>query len=633
LRILQLHSNFIEYKPVEKEIEAAEECEKKVYRLEDLVVLFTSVEGGDDESVASRAIEEVKEYLDTVKANKVLIYPYAHLSSNLAKPREALKVLKEMERRAKELGIETYRAPFGWCKQFTISIKGHPLAEQSKTVLPTREAVKERPTTEVISKALEAEEKIESHWFILKPDGTMIPVEEFDFSGHENLEKFTRYEISKVRAARQVPPHVTLMRRLEIADYEPGSDPGNMRWYPKGALIKSLIEDYVTEKVVEYGGMEVETPVMYDLQHPSLADYFNRFPARQYIVKSEDKEYFLRFSACFGQFLMMHDAQISYRQMPIRVYELTRYSFRREKSGELSGLRRLRAFTMPDCHALCADLEQAKEEFMRRFRLCMETLEAFGLGREDYELAVRFTSIFYKDNEKFVVSLVKEFGRPALIEMWDKQFFYFALKWEFNFVDNLDKASALSTDQIDTENGQRYGITYVDEKGERRHPLILHCSPSGAIERVVYAILEQAYKDQLGGKAPMFPVWLSPTQVRVIPVSEQFVSEAEKIADELGTKEHGIRVDVDDRPLTLQRKIRDAEMEWIPYIVVVGRREVESGLLAVRDRQAERVGEPAEIKKMSLKELVEKIKVQTRGKPFKPLTLPRALSQRPRFFG
>ena len=633
MRILQLHSNFIEYKPVEKEIEEAEECGKETCRLEDLVVLFTSVEEGDDESVVLRAVEDIKGYLDTVKADRILIYPYAHLSSNLAKPREALKVLRELERRAREAGIETYRAPFGWCKQFTISIKGHPLAEQFKTVLPAREAVKGKPSGEVVSKALKAEEKIKSYWFILQPDGKMVPVEEFDFSGHGNLEKFAKYEISKVRVAMQVPPHVTLMKRLEIADYEPGSDPGNMRWYPKGALMKSLIEDYVTRKVVEYGAMEVETPVMYDLQHPSLADYFNRFPARQYIVKSEDKEYFLRFSACFGQFLMMHDAQISYRQLPLRVYELTRYSFRREKSGELSGLRRLRAFTMPDCHALCADLDQAKEEVMRRLRLSMETLEAFGLGREDYELAVRFTRDFYRENKEFVTSLVKEFGKPALIEMWDRQFFYFVLKWEFNFVDNLDKASALSTDQIDTENGQRYGITYVDEKGERRHPLILHCSPSGAIERVIYAMLEKAYRDQLNGKAPMFPVWLSPVQVRVIPVSERFIPDAEKIADELGMESHRIRVDVDDRPLTLQKKIREAEMEWIPYIVVVGRREVESGVLAVRDRQTEKVGKPAEIKKMSLKELVEEIKNQTRGKPFKPLALPRAVSQRPRFFG
>ncbi|MEM3478833.1 MAG: threonine--tRNA ligase [Candidatus Bathyarchaeia archaeon] len=624
MKILQLHSNFIEYRPVEREIPSAEGVEERLYRLEDLVVLFTCVEKNDTVDVAHKAIDEVKEFLDKVKVNRILIYPYAHLSSDLAEPSEALKILEEMRVYASSLGIEAYRAPFGWCKEFSVSVKGHPLAEQFKSIaLGEREAGKE-----IVSKALEAEEKIVSHWFIIKPDGSMIPVEEFDFSEYENLRKFAVYEMSKVRAVQQTPPHVTLMKRLEIADYEDASDPGNFRWYPKGNLIKSLIEEFVTEKVIAYGALKVETPIMYDIKHPALANYLHRFPARQYIVKSEDKDLFLRFSACFGQFLMLHDAQISYRQLPLKIYELTHYSFRREKSGELAGLRRLRAFTMPDCHALCADMEQAKEEAIKRFKLSMETLEGIGLTREDYELAIRFTKDFYAENRDFIVSLVKLFGKPALVEMWNERFFYFVLKWEFNFVDNLDKASALSTDQIDIENAERYGITYVDEKGEKRYPLILHCSPSGAIERDIYALLEKAYRIQKTGGTPMLPIWLSPTQVRVIPVSESFYGEAEKIAVELIRR--GVRADWDDRPLTMQKKIREAEMEWIPFIVVVGQEEVSTGNLAVRDR---RLRKEQKIRKMSLDELVNEIREEVGGKPFKPLTLPIALSRRPRFYG
>jgi len=622
LKILQLHSNFIEYRPVEKEIPSAEEAEQKPHRLENLIVLFTCVEEGDSLEAAHRAIDEVKEFLDKVGVKRILIYPYAHLSANLANPSSALEILREMESYAEKLGIEVYRAPFGWCKEFSISVKGHPLAEQFKSIAAGEAAKK----GEIVSKALEAEEKIKSYWFILKPDGTMIPVEEFDFTGHENLKKFADYEIAKSRAVQQIPPHVKLMKKLELADYEPASDPGNFRWYPKGNLVKSLIEEFVTEKVIEYGAIKVETPIMYDMDHPALANYLHRFPARQYIVKSEDKELFLRFSACFGQFLMLHDAQISYRHLPLKIYELTHYSFRREKSGELVGLRRLRAFTMPDCHALCANMEQAKEEAIKRFKLSMETLEGIGLTRDDYELAIRFTRDFYSENRDFIVSLVKSFGKPALVEMWDERFFYFVLKWEFNFIDNLDKASALSTDQIDIENAERYGITYVDEKGEKRTPLILHCSPSGAIERDIYALLEKAYKMQKAGEAPMLPIWLSPTQVRVIPVSESFLNEAERIASEL--IKHNIRADWDDRPLTMQKKIREAEMEWIPYIVVVGQEEVSTGILAVRDR---RLKDKQKIRKMRLEELVSEIREETRGKPFKPLTLPSALSKRPRF--
>jgi len=619
MRILQLHSNFIEYKPIQKEIATAEETEKKAVRLEELIVLFTAVEEDDNKAVAKKAINEVQAFLQKLKVDRILIYPYAHLSSNLARPTEALKVVKAMEAYAKEKGLETYRAPFGWNKQFTISIKGHPLAEQSRTILPA-EMKKEK-----VSEAVKAEEKLESFWYIFQPDGKMISVKEFNFKGQENLQKFARYEISKVRASQQIPPHVILMKRLEIADYEPGSDPGNIRWYPKGRLIKSLLEQFVTAKVIEYGAMEVETPVMYDFQHPSLADYIDRFPARQYMLKSEDKELFLRFAACFGQFLMIHDTQFSYKHMPLKAYELTRYSFRREKSGEVVGLRRLRAFTMPDCHAFCTDLEQAKKEFITRFKLCIQVLEGIGLSKNDYETAIRFTKDFYEENKAFIDSLAKIFGKPVLVEMWKERFFYFTLKWDFNFVDNQDKAAALSTDQIDVENAKRYDITYVDEKGERHHPLILHCSPSGAIERCVYALLEKAYKEQQGGKPPMLPLWLSPTQVRIIPMSDKYLEHSEKLANEIEAER--IRVDIDDRAFTLQKRVREAEMEWVPYIIVVGQKEIESDVLPARDRKA------GKIRKMKLEELISEIKEIVKGKPFKPLPLPKHLSKKPQFYG
>jgi len=620
LRILQLHSNFIEYEAVKKEIALAEEPEKKKDRLEELVVLFTAVEEGDDTNVAQKAMESTKASLDQLKVNRILIYPYAHLSNNLAKPADALKVLNEMKNIAKELGLETYWTPFGWCKKFSISIKGHPIAEHLRIV--TSESVEK----EVVSDALKAEEKLKSFWYILQPDGELIPVDEFRFKGHKNLEKLTKYEIKKVRAVQQVPPHVQLMKRLEIADYEPGSDPGNLRWYPKGRLIKSLLEQYVTEKVIDYGGMEVETPVMYDIEHPAIAHYLERFPARQYLLNSDKRDFFLRFSACFGQFLMVHDAQFSYRQLPLRIYELTRYAFRREKSGELTGLRRLRCFTMPDCHALVADLDQAKEEFLVRFKLSMGILEnGLELSKDnDYELAIRFTKDFYEENKDFILSLVKLFNKPVLVEMWEERFFYFVLKWEFNFIDNLNKASALSTDQIDIENAKRYDMTYVDEKGEKQYPLVLHCSPSGGIERGVYALLEKAHKDSLKGKAPILPLWLSPTQVRVIPVSEKFLDDAEKLMNKIASQ--NIRVDVDDRSLSLGKRVRAAEKEWINYVLVIGTKELSSDVLPVRDRNAGK-----QIRNMKLQELITEITEKTADKPFKPLSLPKLLSKRPQF--
>ncbi len=630
MRILQLHSNFIVYKPVEKEISIAEEAEKTEIRVEEVLVLFTAVEQGDNAALAQKAINDTRAFLGKLKVNRILIYPFAHLSSALAQPSEALKVIKAMEAYAKEKGIETYRAPFGWNKQFTLSIKGHPLAEQARSYAeaaagakPGGEAKKEE---EPVSAALKAEDKMQSFWHILMSDGSLVPIEEFKFKGHSNLQKFSQYEIKKVRAVTVMPPHVTLMKRLEIADYEAGSDPGNIRWYPKGRMIKSLLEQYVTTRMDAYGAMEVETPIMYDFNHPSLASYLNRFPARQYVLKSEDKELFLRFAACFGQFLMAHDAQFSYKQMPIKLYELTRYSFRREKSGEVVGLKRLRAFTMPDCHAFCTDLEQAKKEFMTRFGICIDVLENVGFTKDDYEIAVRFTRGFYEENKAFLAELAQTYGKPMLAEVWNERFFYFILKWDLNFVDNQDKAAALSTDQIDVENAKRYEITYVDEKGEKQYPLILHCSPSGAIERDIYALLEKAYREQMAGKAPMLPLWLSPTQVRLVPISDKYMDKVEEIAAKIEAK--NIRVDIDDTSATLQKKIREAEQEWVPYVVVIGEKEVESGNLSVRDREQKGAQQ-----NMTVDELLTKIATKMAGKPFKPLPLPRSLSRRPQFHG
>jgi threonyl-tRNA synthetase len=209
--------------------------------------------------------------------------------------------------------------------------------------------------------------------------------------------------------------------------------------------------------------------------------------------------------------------------------------------------------------------------------------------------------------------------------MWSERFFYFVLKWDMNFVDNQDKAAALSTDQVDVENAKRYGIYYVDDKGEKKLPLILHCSPSGAIERVVYALLERAYKLQKSGKVPMLPVWLSPTQVRLIPISDGFLKDVEKIAKEMEICR--IRVDIDDRAMTLQKRVRDAEMEWVPYIIVIGQKELDTGVLPVRDRAT------GEMRKLELKDMMSELQEMVGNKPFRPLPLPKYLSKRPQFYG
>src|SRR5256712_5492796 len=276
------------------------------------------------------------------------------MSSPLAAPGPAQELIASLEKDLVARGFDVHASPFGYYKSFRVAVKGHPLSELSREIVAEATA----GGKEELSTAVKAEAKLVSHWHILEPNGAVHhlsiqdgKVSGFHFEGHDRLRRFATYEMAKSRQAKEEPPHVRLMRELELVDYEPGSDPGNLRYYPKGRLIKGLLEEFDTERLREYGTMGVRCPVIYDFEHPALKSYLDRFPSRQYIVQTPNKRAFLRFSACFGQFLIMKDIVISYKQLPISLYELTRYSFRAEQRGEVAGLRRLRGLAAPGRHA------------------------------------------------------------------------------------------------------------------------------------------------------------------------------------------------------------------------------------------------------------------------------------------
>ncbi|RLB87623.1 MAG: threonine--tRNA ligase [Deltaproteobacteria bacterium] len=623
MRILLVHADKFSFRVTgETSVALPAELEKagRQGEVNEALVAFVAAEKGDEANIASvaeQATGEILSLMSQVSTNNVVLYPYAHLSSSLSSPRVAVRLLDEMCSRIQHnKQLKILRAPFGYYKAFEISCKGHPLSELAKTITPVGPA--EEAAEEKESQALKAEKTLQSRWVIMSPGEAQVPAEKFSFEKRPGLSLLFRYEKSGSRLSEEPPPHIELMRRMELVDYEPGSDQGNFRWYPKGQLMKRLAEAYVSDLVTRHGGMQVETPIMYDYQHPSLNLYLQRFPARQYVLLSDQKEYFLRFAACFGQYLIQHDMQISYHHLPCKLYELTHYSFRREQSGELAGLKRLRTFTMPDLHTLAGDIEQAKDEFIQQTDLAIQCMEGFGL---DFEVAIRFVSDFAKEHEPFIEKIVSRCGRPALIELWDKRFFYFVAKLEFNFIDTQDKAACLSTVQIDVENTKRFDITYVDRKGEKRHPLLLHASISGSIDRVLYAILEAQAMRIKRGQKPAFPFWLAPVQLRLVPVSEKFDDACQKIL-----KQVPYRIDYDDRDITMGRKIREAEREWIPYILVVGAKEVAEGCVNVRTREGAQ-------RKMVLSELLAEIEPQMKGKPFFDLSVPKRLSRCPIFVG
>ena len=620
MKLLLIHSDFIEYEVKEKAIPHPEDTNITKDRLDEALTVFIAVEKVDEKAPLQAVEEASKEIVKTaeqLKVKNIMLYPYAHLSSDLASAKAGKEILIQLEQEVKKQDFTVKRSPFGWYKGFTISCKGHPLSELSREIIPGKE-----------KKAVEKEREIISQWYILTPQGEMIDAEKFNFSGHEELRLLYEYESSGTRKIVGEPPHVKMMQSQELVDYEPASDSGNFRWYPKGRMIKGLLEQHINNMVRDIGGMQVETPIMYDLEHPALSEYVKKFPARQYLVHS-DKDFFLRFAACFGQYMIAHDMTISYRNLPLRLYELTHYSFRREQSGEVSGLKRLRAFTMPDLHTFCRDLPQATEEFKRQFSTAMRWMDSLKL---DSEVALRFVKEFYENNKILAQDLAKLAGKPILIELWNERYFYFVMKFEFNIIDSMKKASALSTVQIDVENGKRFNITYADEKGEKQYPYILHTSISGSIDRNVYALLEREAIKMNQGKKPMLPLWLSPTQVRFIPVSDEFVPDCEKFINELNVLSpfYYIRSDIDDREESVGRKIRDAEKEWIPYIVVIGEKERNEKMFTPRIRISE-LGEGE--KPYSITQLHSLIVERVKDFPQQKLPIALYLSKRPKFKG
>ena len=607
MRILLIHSDYLNYNvknktPVAEEIEDA----KKQGAFDESLVVFTAVEKDDEnnpQGIVKNLVKEVIKTNDQVKAENIVLYPYAHLSSSLSSPKVAVQVLKDAEKALNAEGLNVKRVPFGWYKAFEISCKGHPLSELSRTI-----TAEEEDEEEV--------EKKPSSWSILDGD-KIIDIGDFKFE-NDQLEKLVSYELGTGASDAGEPPHVKLMREKELCDYESASDVGNLKWFPKGRLVRDLLADYVYNLVVDQGAMPIETPIFYDLDNEAINVHAAKFGERQYRTDTK-KNLMLRFACCFGAFRVMADPFITWKNLPAKLYELSTYSFRFEKKGEVVGLKRLRAFTMPDFHSFCADMESTLEEFSKQTDMCIQT----GVDLDvNYEIIFRATKDFYDENKDWMYSIGKKIGKPVLLEILPERKHYWSCKIDFAAIDYLGRPIENPTVQIDVESGKRFDITYLGEDGKEHYPTILHCSPTGSIERVICSLLEKT-AIELDEKAPMLPTWLSPIEVRIITVGEDHKDFANELYDKINAE--NIRVDVDDRDESVGKKIRNAATEWIPYIFVVGDNEKESGVFSVTVRET---GEKVD---MTVDELIKEVLDKTKGMPYRGLPLPKDISTRINF--
>ena len=608
MRLLLIHSDFIEYE-AKKKTSVAEETTLLQDRAEDALAVFCAVEAVDEdglEGVVEQALAEIGLVADKLSAETIVIYPYAHLSSELSRPDAAVWALRALETGLAGMGFTVKRAPFGWYKAFRISCKGHPLSELSKTILPSDEAPKREKT------------KITREFFVMTPDGLTHDTGEFlDDSPFGCL---LRKELGEPAAGGGEPAHVALMRAKEIVDYEPASDVGHLRWLPKGKLIRDLIADYVLGLVLPYGATPVETPVMYDLADTAIFEHADKFGERQYRFRSGNRNMMLRFAACFGMFSIMRDMHISPNSLPMKMYELSTYSFRHEQKGEVIGLKRLRAFTMPDMHSLCSDMPEALACFEEQLAMGWMTGKDFGTALVG---VFRCTRDFYDEHHAWVKKIVADSGVPMLIEVLSGRVHYWIAKVDLAAIDGQGRPIENPTVQIDVESSQRFGIQYLKDDLVV-HPPILHCSPTGSVERVICAILETTSTQ----KVPMLPCWLSPVQVRVVPVAERHLPTAGEVADRI--RKAGIRADLDDREESVGKKVREAAMDWVPYVVVIGDAEMQKGILTVTIREKSKPDKPHK-ETMTEDVLIEVIQEENAGMPYRPLYTPVLLSKKARY--
>ncbi len=302
------------------------------------------------------------------------------------------------------------------------------------------------------------------------------------------------------------------------------------------------------------------------------------------------------------------------------MYEISN-SFRLERRSECVGMRRLRSFTMPDVHSFCKDHEQGKEEFRYLTKKYHELLSNLGLP---YALVARITKPFEKEGIEFMSSIASELKKPVIAEVIPAMKYYWEIKDEFQFIDSTGNNLQLSTVQLDVKNSERYGLTYAKKDGARGNYVIVHSS-LGAIERLFSSMIEQAFKSN---KLPMLPLWLSPIQVRVIPVSQDNYDRATEVVAKL--REKGFRAYVDDSESSFNKKIREAATHWTPYTIVIGKKEQEQGVLSVTIRSLSTL-DRAFVKTMKLEDLISALEDESRGFPKRQAEGPIRLSLVPKF--
>jgi len=407
--------------------------------------------------------------------------------------------------------------------------------------------------------------------------------------GDEKKEMLTRIYGACFPTQKQLDDHLKLQeeakkrdhrkigRQLDLFSFHPEA-PGDIFWHPRGLILLHQLYEYWREEHLKAGYVEVRTPVILTKEIWDKSGHTTFFIDKMYKVLTPDAKKWnmaIKPMNCDGNILIYKNRQHSYKEFPLRMGELG-VVHRYETSGEVHGIIRLREFTQDDAHIFCTP-EQVKEELKAVMALCFKFYKTFDLELDHLELSTRPEKSIGSDEiwEKAEITLtqaLKEEKVPYKINKGEGAFY--GPKIDFHLRDSLGRTWQCATIQLDFAQPENFDLTYITKEGKKERPVMIHRVVFGSVERFLGILIEQC--------DGAFPVWLSPVQAIVVPITDKHNQYGQKIVDQL--REEKVRVELDDRNETASAKIRDAELQKIPYMLVVGDKEVKGKKVNVRVR-------------------------------------------------
>jgi threonyl-tRNA synthetase len=554
MKILTLHSDFIKFKALKKALKSLdltkEPTEEK--EVKDPLVVMTAVEKGDDKDVLKKLVKEVRDIADQVKAENIVLYPYAHLSSNLGNPKQAQEFMQEAEKMLKKVFKSVTRAPFGYYKSFEIKVKGHPLSELAREI---------------------------------KPEGDVKEEKVDDNEIKELAKKLSKVKMSAPKGKSGLKSNVELGRDLDLYIVNEVIGQGLPLFTPKGTAIRREIENFITNEELKRGYEYTSTPIMAKSDLYKISGHWQHYKQDMFTLNVGNETLALRPMTCPFQFALFKRKPRSYKDLPKKYAEIANL-FRNEKSGELRGLTRVRQFSLADAHIICEpkQLESQFEEVLDLVKYVMDTL--------GIKVWYRFSKHDSKNKDKYVNNpKAWKDSENAMKKILDKlkvkykeakgEAAFYGPKLDLQYEDVYGKEDTLITIQIDFALPERFDLKYLDKNNKEKRPMVIHRSSIGAIERTISYLLEKTQG--------ALPTWLSPVQVRVINFTDRNVKSCDNFVGEIKSKLPMIRIDTDYDSVPLGGKIRDAELMKIPYIIVIGDKEEKEGTVAVRKRGEKKI--------------------------------------------